>query len=46
MEDMAFSEHVDPKGILEGMKSGGYVHGEENEVKYYARRVDVDGSER
>lgn len=46
MEDRPFSEGVDPKGILEGMKQSGYIHGEENDVKYFARRVDLKGNER
>jgi hypothetical protein len=46
LEDRPFSEGVDPKGILEAMKQAGYVHGEENEVKYFARRLDLRGNER
>jgi hypothetical protein len=46
MTHVPFDRLVDPQGILENMASTGYVHGEENVVSYYARRVEEDGTER
>jgi hypothetical protein len=46
MNHIPFDRLVDPQGILENMTNAGYIHGEENIVRYYARRIEEDGSER
>jgi hypothetical protein len=46
MTHILFDRLVDPQGILEKMASVGYVHGEENIVRYYARRTEENGTER
>jgi hypothetical protein len=46
MVHIPFNKSVDPKGILEVMAETGFVHGEENIVRYYNRQVDEKGSER
>jgi hypothetical protein len=46
MAHVPFDRLVDPQGILENMATAGYVHGDENIVKYYARRIDENGAER
>jgi hypothetical protein len=46
MVHVPFDKTVDPKGILEAMTNAGFVHGEENAVQYYIRRVDEKGRER
>jgi hypothetical protein len=43
MEHIPFANAVDPYGILEGMTKLGYVHGEENEVRYYNLEADSNG---
>ena len=35
-----FTKAIDPYGILEGMVKSEYVHGEDNEVYYYACRTE------
>jgi hypothetical protein len=42
MEHVPFDKLVDPFGILEGMIDTGYVHGEENRVRYFACEKDKD----
>jgi hypothetical protein len=46
MTHVPFDRLVDPQGILENMATAGYVHGEENIVRYFARRIEEDGTER
>jgi hypothetical protein len=46
MEHVPFDENVDPKGFLEEACRAGYVHGEDNVVRYYSRRVDEQGKTR
>ena len=43
MEPVPFSPSVDPRGILEDLKKGGFLHGEENKVYYY--RVNENASD-
>jgi hypothetical protein len=43
MEPVPISPSVDPHGILEDLKKGGFLHGEENKVYYY--QVNVNASE-
>lgn len=35
MEPVPISPMIDPRGILESLKNGEFVHGEENQVCYY-----------
>lgn len=42
MEPLPISPQIDPLGILEALKKGDFLHGEENEVSYY--RVHENGS--
>jgi len=44
MESVPISPLIDPHGILEALKKGDFLHGEENEVHYY--RVHENASQR
>jgi hypothetical protein len=46
MVHVPFDKNVDPKGVLEAMAETGFIHGEENIVRYYTRQVDEKGCER
>jgi hypothetical protein len=46
MEHIPFSEAVDPHGILADMTKSGYIHGEENNVLYYACHINEEGIKR
>ena len=46
MEHIPFTKDVDPYGILENMAKSNYVHGEENDVLYYALETDENGKGR
>lgn len=46
MESVPISPLIDPLGILETLKRGGFVYGEENEVYYYRLRENTSGSKR
>lgn len=43
MVHIPFPKSVDPYGYLEGLVGTDYVHGEENEVKYYSLCIDSAG---
>lgn len=45
-EHIPFSKVVDPHGILEDMAGKDYIHGEENEVQYYACHSEANGNKR
>jgi hypothetical protein len=44
MEPVPISPLIDPRGILENLKKGEFLHGEENEVYYYRVRENGLGS--
>jgi hypothetical protein len=47
MEPVPISPSIDPRGILETLKKGEFIHGEENEVYYYRVRENASqGSKR
>ena len=35
MESVPIPQTIDPRGILEALKNGDFLHGEENQVYYY-----------
>lgn len=43
---LAFGKLIDPHGILEDMAKDGYLHTEDNEVKYFARKAKANGDVR
>ena len=43
---VAFSDGVDPNGILRRMAGTDYIHTDENEVKYYKLTLASDGTKR
>ena len=40
MEPVPISPLIDPRGILENLKKGEFLHGEENQVYYYQVNVN------
>ena len=46
MLHIPFPIEVDPRGILEDMTGTIYVHGEDNEVRYYKHQTNANGSKR
>ena len=47
MEPVPISLSIDPRGILESLQKGEFMHGEENEVYYYQVRENASqGSKR
>lgn len=43
MESVPISALIDPNGILESLKKGDFVHGEENQVYYYRVHEKASG---